>query len=151
MDSSRSASSSVDTDVSGSETGFSDFPGASEDTVFSVSSGFFADTDGNGHVTADESADYDYYYNQLLNTNNLSENAKTGLSVSGPIRIGLKTGATVNNYGFKVMFTINGKLLHTKTSTHYILRYCRPLSCHYCSCIEHSTRSILWLHCYQFR
>lgn len=69
--------------------------------------GFFADTNADGTVTADESADYDYYYNQLLNTNNLSENAKTGLSVSGPIRIGLKTGATVNNYGFKVMFTIN--------------------------------------------
>ena len=79
--------------------------------------GFFADTNADGSVTADESADYDYYYNQLLNTNNLSANAKTGLSVSGPIRIGLKTGATVNNYGFKVMFTINGKLLNIKTST----------------------------------
>lgn len=68
---------------------------------------FFADLDADNEVDSSESDNYDYYYSNLLSTNNLSPNLLSGLSISGPIRIGLKTGDAVNNYGFKVVYTVN--------------------------------------------
>jgi hypothetical protein len=47
-----------------------------------------------------DSENYDYYYDELLNTHNLGDYARS-TEQSYPIRIGIKTGSHVNNFGFK--------------------------------------------------
>jgi len=49
---------------------------------------------------------YDYYYEQLLNTHNLGEFGGDN-SHGYPLRIGLKTGSHVHNYGFKLSWTLS--------------------------------------------
>lgn len=55
-----------------------------------------------------ESENYDYYYDELLNTHNLGDYG-TPTDQSYPIRIGLKTGSHVNNFGFKFSWNYTGK------------------------------------------
>ena len=54
-----------------------------------------------------ESIQYDYYYEQLLNTVNLGEFGSEIVQMY-PILVGLKTGDHVRNYGFSFSWQISG-------------------------------------------
>ena len=74
-----------------------------------------------------KSENYDYYYDELLNTHNLGDYA-TPTDQSYPIRIGLKTGSHVNNFGFKFSWNYTGKrilsfVLHRLCSILHFLFY----------------------------
>ena len=50
---------------------------------------------------------YDYYYAELLGTQNFG-NLEEPIIQTYPIRIGLKTDETVNNFGFKLSWDVPG-------------------------------------------
>ena len=55
-----------------------------------------------------DSLQYDYYYEELLNTVNLGQYAGDMVQTE-PIQVGLKTGDHVRNYGFTFSWQVSGK------------------------------------------